>query len=286
MVQANGGIFVGADCKFSEYEGPIDTLIAIGGEGSVGPLSPELLSWLRKRSVHARRVASVCTGAFILAAAGLLDGRRVVTHWRFCDLLTSRYKQLTVERDPIFIKDGKFYTTAGVTAGIDLALALVEEDLGREVAAAVARELVLFLRRPGGQSQYSTLLAQQEIASDDRMRDLLVWVKSNLARNFDVRALADSVAMSPRTFARQFKSQFKSTPARWLQSLRVEAAMQQLESGSMSLKKIAQLTGFRDEQALRRAFLQQTTLTPKQYRARFGDVKFNENSGSEQMVER
>ena len=135
VVQANGGIFIGADCRFSEYKGPIDTLIAIGGEGAIGPLSPDLLAWLRKRSVNARRVASVCTGAFILAAAGLLEGRRVVTHWRFCDLLTSRYKQMTVERDPIFIKDGKFYTTAGVTAGIDLALALVEEDLGREVGA-------------------------------------------------------------------------------------------------------------------------------------------------------
>jgi transcriptional regulator GlxA family with amidase domain len=284
FVRANGGIFLGANYGFSDYQGPIDTLIVIGGEGAIGPQSPELLSWLRKRSLRARRVASVCTGAFILAATGLLDGRRVATHWRYCDLLISRYKQLKVERDPIFIKDGKFYTTAGVTAGIDLALALVEEDLGRAVAAAVARELVLFLKRPGGQAQYSTLLAQQADITDERMRDLPVWVRSHLTRNLNVQTLANAAAMSPRTFARQFKSQFNTTPARWVQSLRVQAAMQYLESGGMPLKQVAHLTGFRDEQALRRAFIQQTTLTPKQYRTRFGGERFNESSQSKQVI--
>jgi transcriptional regulator GlxA family with amidase domain len=284
FVTANGGFFIGANCRFSEYQGPIDTLIVIGGEGAMGPQPPELLSWLRKRSIRARRVASVCTGAFILAAAGLLDGRRVATHWRYCDILISRYKNLKVERDPIYIKDGKFYTTAGVTAGIDLALALVEEDLGRAVAATVARELVLFLKRPGGQAQYSTLLAQQADISDERLRDLPVWVRSHLTRNLNVQTLANAAAMSPRTFARQFKSQFKSTPARWVQSLRVQAAMQYLESGDTAVKKVAHLTGFRDEQALRRAFMQQTTLTPKQYRARFGGERFNDRSESKQAI--
>jgi transcriptional regulator GlxA family with amidase domain len=286
FVRANGGIFLGANCRFSEYHGRIDTLIVIGGEGAIEQQPSQLLDWLRKQSVHARRVASVCTGAFILAAAGLLDGRRVATHWRYCDLLISRYSHLKVERDPIFIKDGKFYTTAGVTAGIDLALALVEEDLGRAVAATVARELVLFLRRPGGQAQYSTLLAQQEDISDERMRDLPVWARSHLTRNLDVQALANAAAMSPRTFARQFKSQFNSTPARWVQSLRVQAAMQYLESGDIPLKKVAHLTGFRDEQALRRAFIQQTTLTPKEYRARFGGAKLDEPSDAKVMSER
>src|ERR1700733_15192087 len=149
FVQSTTDVTIANACKFSQYTGPIDTLIAVGGEGSLDHQSPELLQWLRKRSSHVRRVASVCTGAFILAAAGLLDGKRVTTHWRYLDLLIKRYKHLQVERDPIFIKDGKFYTTAGVSAGIDLALALVEEDLGHEVAATVARELVLFLRRPG-----------------------------------------------------------------------------------------------------------------------------------------
>ncbi len=269
-VKSMGGLSIGATCRFSEYADPIDTLIVVGGLGSVEHPSPELLQWLRERAPRIRRVASVCTGAFILAASGLLDGRRVATHWRHCDLFASRFEHLRVERDPIFIKDGKFYTTAGVSAGIDLALALVEEDLGHSVAATIAREIVLFLRRPGSQAQYSALLAQQEEVDDKRMRDLPAWATSHLARKLDVSTLAQVVAMSPRTFARQFQSQFGTTPAKWVQSLRVEAVRQHLESGDMPLKRIAHLTGFRDEQALRRAFIQQMSLTPKQYRERFG----------------
>src|ERR1700716_89196 len=269
-VKSMGGLSIGATCRFSDYADPIDTLIVVGGLGSVEHPSPELLQWLRERAPRIRRVASVCTGAFILAASGLLDGRRVATHWRYCDLFVSRFRHLKVERDPIFIKDGKFYTTAGVSAGIDLALALVEEDLGHSVAATVARELVLFLRRPGSQAQYSTLLAQQEEVHDKRMRDLPSWARASLTRKLDVNTLAQVAAMSPRTFARQFQSQFGTTPAKWVQSLRVEAARQHLEGDDMPLKRIAHLTGFRDEQALRRAFIQQMSLTPKQYRERFG----------------
>jgi PAS domain S-box-containing protein len=201
----------------------------------------------------------------------MLDGCRVSTHWQWCDVLQRRYKRLKVERDPIFIKQDKFYTTAGVTAGIDLSLALVEEDLGHAVAAAIARIMVLFVRRPGAQSQHSTLLAQQERIEDVRMRDLPVWVKAHLSRNLDVEDLANAAAMSPRTFMRQFKAQFNTTPARWVQSLRVEAAMQQLENRNTSLSKIARNTGFLDEQALRRAFLQQLGVTPKEYREKFAE---------------
>ena len=183
---------IGDTCKYSDYAGPIDTLIVSGGVGAVTPQPPELTNWLRERAAHTRRVASTCTGAFILAGAGLLDGCRVATHWQYCDLLQSRHKNLKVERDPIFIKQGKFYTTAGVTAGIDLSLALVEEDLGHAAAVAIARTMVLFLRRPGGQAQYSTLLAQQEEIEDVRMRDLPVWVKAHLNRKLDVEHLADS----------------------------------------------------------------------------------------------
>jgi transcriptional regulator GlxA family with amidase domain len=269
-IKSMGGLSIGDTCRFSAYAGPIDTLIVVGGLGSIGHQSAELLEWLRERASRTRRIASVCTGAFILAASGLLDGRRVATHWRYCDLFASRFRHLKVERDPIFIKDGKFYTTAGVSAGIDLALALVEEDLGHSVAAIVARELVLFLRRPGSQAQYSALLAQQEDVEDKRMRDLPAWARSCLTRKLDVSTLAEFVAMSPRTFARQFQSQFGTTPAKWVQSLRVEAARQHLEGDDMPLKGIARLTGFRDEQALRRAFIQQMSLTPKQYRERFG----------------
>ena len=178
-----------------------------------------------------------------------------------------------MERDPIFIKQGKFYTTAGVTSGIDLSLALVEEDLGYAAAVAIARTMVLFLRRPGGQSQYSTLLTQQEEIEDVRMRDLPVWVKAHLSQKLDVEDLAKAAVMSPRTFMRQFKAQFDATPARWVQSLRVEAALQLLQDRNTSLNKIARITGFRDEQALRRALLQQVGLTPKEYRARFGELE-------------
>jgi transcriptional regulator GlxA family with amidase domain len=272
-VRTNGGIIVSNACRYDESEGPIDTLIAIGGEGAIGQQSPDLLKWIRERASYTRRVASVCTGAFIIAATGLLDGRRVATHWRYCDLLMSRYRQIKVERDPIFIKDDKFYSTAGVSAGIDLALALVEEDLGRPVAATLARELVLFLRRPGSQAQYSTLLAQQEGITDARMRDLPVWVRAHLSHHLDVEALAKAVAMSPRTFVRQFKSEFNTTPARWVKALRVEAAMRHLENRDMSLGRIAAVTGFRDEHELRRAFLQQTSVTPKQYQERFGEME-------------
>lgn len=271
-VETAGGMTIGNALKYSDYAGSIDTLIAIGGDGAVAPQSPELSKWLRERAPYVRRIASICTGAFLLAGAGLLDGRRVATHWLWCDILQSRYKDLKVERDPIFIKEDKFYTTAGVTAGIDLSLALVEEDLGHAVAAEIARILVLFLRRPGGQSQYSTVLAQQEGIEDARMRDLPVWVKAHLNRRLDVEDLADAAAMSSRTFMRQFKAQFDTTPARWVQSLRVEAAMQQLEDRNTSLSKIARDTGFRDEQGLRRAFLQQIGVTPKEYRERFGEL--------------
>ena len=272
-VKTGGGITIANACTYSDYKGSIDTLIVTGGEAAVAPQPPDVLKWLRERAPYTRRVASVCTGAFLLAGSGLLDGRRAVTHWRFVDFLMSRYKRVKIERDPIFIKDGKFYSSAGVSAGIDLALALVEEDLGHAEAAAIARDLVLFLRRPGGQAQYSTLLAQQEGIDNPRLRDLPVWVRAHLTRKLDVEVLARVAAMSPRTFARQFKTQFHVTPARWVQSLRVEAAMQHLENRSISLNKIALVTGFRDEQALRRAFVQQTATTPKQYRERFGELR-------------
>jgi transcriptional regulator GlxA family with amidase domain len=271
-VTTEGGMAIADTCKYSDYEGPIDTLI-VSGDPTVSPQPPELTKWVRERAAHTRRVASTWTGAFLLAGAGLLDGCRVATHWQYCDLLQSRYKNLKVERDPIFIKQGKFYTTAGVTSGIDLSLALVEEDLGYAAAVAIARTMVLFLRRPGGQSQYSTLLAQQEEIEDVRMRDLPVWVKTHLSQKLDVEDLAKAAAMSPRTFMRQFKAQFDATPARWVQSLRVEAALQLLQERNTSLNKIARIAGFRDEQALRRALLQQVGLTPKQYRERFAELE-------------
>jgi transcriptional regulator GlxA family with amidase domain len=270
-VTSLGGITIANAALYSEYSGPIDTLIAIGGEGASLDYHPlELIRWIRKRAPHTRRIASVCTGAFVLAPTGLLDGKRVTTHWRYIEILAQRYRQLLIERDPIFIKDGKVYTTAGVSAGIDLALSLVEEDLGRAEAAAVARHMVLFLRRPGNQAQYSTLLAQQADVGGTRMRDLPAWVNSRLTQKLDVATLATVVSMTPRTFARQFELTFRMTPARWIQSLRVEAARQHIEERDLPFKGIARLVGFREEQSLRRAFIQQFAMTPKEYRERFG----------------
>jgi len=272
-VQSVGGFTLGNACFYADYVGPIDTLIAIGGEGAMIEFHPpELIRWLRRRSVHVRRLASVCTGAFMLAAAGLLNGKRATTHWSYIDQLADRYGSVKIERDPIFVRDGKTYTTAGISAGIDLALALVEEDLGHAVAAACARHMVLFLRRPGTQAQYSTLLAQQADVSGTPMRDLPAWAKTRLTQTLDVNTLAKAVAMTPRTFARQFEVHFRTTPARWVQSLRVEAARQHLEAKELPLKAIARITGFRDEQSLRRAFLQQLSMTPKEYRERFGTI--------------
>jgi transcriptional regulator GlxA family with amidase domain len=268
-VHSTAGISLSTAIHYADYSGPIDTLIAVGGEGSMEDQPAEVLRWVRKRSAHVNRIASVCTGAFILAAAGVLDGRRVTTHWRHVDEFVERHKHLRVERDPIYIRDGKVYTTAGTSAGIDLALALIEEDLGNTVAAQVAREMVLFLRRPGNQAQYSTLLAQQADLSGTPLRDLPAWTQPRLAQKLDVNALAKAVAMTPRTFARQFDMHFRTTPARWIQSLRVESARQHLEARELPLKGIARITGFRDEQALRRAFLQQLSMTPKEYRERF-----------------
>ena len=272
-VQSTAGISLSPVIHYADHSGPIDTLIAVGGEGSMTEARPEVFQWLRRRAIHVNRLASVCTGAFLLAAAGLLDGRRVTTHWQHVDAFIARHKHLRVERDPIYIRDGKIYTTAGTSAGIDLALALIEEDLGNAIAAKVAREMVLFLRRPGNQAQYSTVLAQQADVSGTPLRDLPSWTASRLAKKLDVNDLADAVGMTPRTFARQFDLYFRTTPARWLQSLRVEAARQHLEAREASLKVVARMTGFRDDQALRRAFLQQLAMTPKEYRERFGSNK-------------
>jgi transcriptional regulator GlxA family with amidase domain len=266
---STAGISLTPATYYADHSGPIDTLIAVGGEGSIVEYPAELLRWVRKRSTHVNRVCSVCTGAFLLAAAGILDGRRVTTHWGHVDELVKRHRHLRVERDPIYIRDGKVYTTAGTSAGIDLALALIEEDLGSSVAAGVARDMVLYLRRPGNQAQYSALLAQQSDVSGTPLRDLPAWAQTRLADKLDVNALAKAVAMTPRTFARQFDQHFRTTPARWIQGLRVEAARQHLEAREIPLKGIARITGFRDEQSLRRAFMHQLSMTPKEYRERF-----------------
>jgi len=255
---------------YREYRGAIDTLLVAGYDGRQQiQLEREFLNWLIEHAGKSRRFGSVCTGALVLAAAGLLDGRRATTHWNWCGQLARDYPSVTVERDPIYVRDGNCYTSAGVTAGIDLALALVEEDLGRSVALKVAQIMVVFLRRAGGQSQFSTTLAAQ--TSENRpLGDLLAWLPDNIRRDLTVESLARRAAMSPRNFARLFQQEVGKTPARHIEDLRLEAARRQLELTTLSLEEVADASGFASAETLRRGFKRRLGVTPGQYRASFG----------------
>lgn len=246
----------------------IDTLIVPGGRGvSAASEDARLIRWVRRQTSRSRRIASVCSGAFLLAEAGLLDGRRVVTHWARCDELANRYPRLRVEVDPIFVRDGQIWSSAGVTAGIDLALALVEEDLGRSIALDVARELVVFLKRPGGQSQFSAMLSMQK--ADDRFGELHAWIVAHLAADLSVPMLARRLHMSERSFMRHYKAETGRTPARAVEQFRIEAAQRLLGETSWSIKRIATRCGFGSEESMRRSFVRLLRVAPQAYRERF-----------------
>ncbi len=268
LVRATSGVSL-ATAPLPDAAAPLDTLLVAGGQGVMRAAEDmALLDWLRARSAAARRVASVCTGAFLLAASGLLDGRRAVTHWEYCDQLAARYPDITVDPDPIFIHDGTVWTSAGVTAGIDLCLALVEEDLGRAPALAVARHLVVFLKRPGGQAQFSAALSLQTV--DDRFAGLHGWLAGHLADDLPVRRLAQQAGMSERTFLRRYREATGMTPQRAVERLRVEAARQMLAETHIPAKRVAARCGFGTEEAMRRSFLRLQSVSPRDYRARFG----------------
>jgi transcriptional regulator GlxA family with amidase domain len=248
---------------------PLDTLIVAGGQGVMRAAEDaRVVDWLRARAGAARRTASVCTGAFLLAAAGLLDRRRAVTHWEYWDLLRRRHPAVTVEPDPIFVHDGPVWSSAGVTAGIDLSLALVEEDLGRAIALAVARHLVVFLKRPGGQSQFSAALSLQ--SADDRFADLHGWLAEHLAEDLSLPRLAARARMSERTFLRRYRDATGMTPGRAVEQLRVEAARQLLADTRLPTKRIATRCGFGSEETMRRSFARLQGVSPQDYRQRFG----------------
>jgi transcriptional regulator GlxA family with amidase domain len=250
-------------------ESDLDTLLVAGGTGVEQAASDTcLVDWLRDRAGRARRVGSVCTGAFLLAEAGVLDGRRAVTHWSMCADLARRFPTVKVEADPIFVRDGSVWTSAGVTAGIDLALALVQEDLGRSVALAVARYLVVFLKRPGGQAQFSTALSLQ--IAEDRFGMLHDWIAEHLTDDLSLPALARQAAMSERNFSRRYLKATGLTPARAVEHLRVEAARRLLSDSRLPVKRIAQRCGFGSEETMRRSFLRLLSVAPQDYRARFG----------------
>jgi len=253
----------------AQTRGPIDTLVVAGGYGVEQSAEDEaLIRWIRSAARRSRRVTSVCSGAFLLARAGLLEGRVVTTHWSGCEELARRHPELTVDPNPIFVRDGDVWTSAGVTAGMDLALALVEEDLGREVAVEIARWLVLFLQRPGGQSQFSSHLTAQR-AERQPLRELQSWIADNLGEDLRVEALADRVAMSPRNFARAFRRETGMTPAAYVEELRVERARQVLEDGTEPVELVSERCGFGTPETMRRAFARRVGVSPAEYRARF-----------------
>ncbi len=232
----------------------VDTVIVAGGDGSREAMNDEaLLAFVRSSVAAARRLASVCTGAYILAAAGLLDGRRATTHWHRGPDFARRFPKVRLEADRIWIRDGNFWTSAGITAGIDLALAMIADDLGESVALRAAQQLVVYHRRPGGQSQFSALLELD--SSSARFGPLLDWAREHLADDLTVERLADKAAMSPRNFARAFAAATGVTPAKAVERLRLEAARGLVEASDTAIDRIATQTGFSDPERMRRAFI-------------------------------
>lgn len=268
-IRTQSGIRIVADRAWDVVRHGVDTLLVAGGEGTVGAVRDRrLLAWLARIAPRVRRLGSVCSGTFVLAEAGLLDGRRATTHWSVCGLLAERYPNVRVESDPIFVRDGNVYSSAGVTAGIDLALALVEEDFGREIALLTARRLVVFLKRPGGQSQFSAQLAAQA-AEREPIRELQAWIADHPAADCAVAALARRIAMSPRNFARVFTREVGMTPARFVETARVEAARRRLEESADGVDAVATRSGFGTAESMRRAFLRSLGIPPSAYRGRF-----------------
>ncbi|MGD1058198.1 MAG: GlxA family transcriptional regulator [Solirubrobacteraceae bacterium] len=268
-LRTSSGLTITPDFSLSAAPEQIDTLIVAGGLGHDEACADQaLIDWVARAASTARRIASVCTGASLLAQAGLLDGRRASTHWAFAHDLQQRYPQVLVDAEPIFVRDGPVWTSAGVTAGMDLALALVEEDLDRDAALTIARRLVLFLRRPGNQSQFSATLAAQQ-AGREPLREIQRMVLEDVAGDHSVEAMAARAHMSPRHFARAFRAETGVTPARHVERVRLEAARARLEDTSEPVAAIAARCGFGTAETMRRAFLRALEVGPAEYRRRF-----------------
>ncbi len=268
-IPSGGGISMDSHRPASSCRGAIDTLI-VPATDLVWAAEPptQWTTVLRRLAGRSRRVVSVCGGAFFLAAAGLLDGKKATTHWSGTKDLADRFPNIDVQPDSIFVKHGNVYTSAGVTAGIDLALALVEEDLGQTVALDCARQLVVFMRRPGGQSQFSTTLESQH-AGRETINELIAWAADNLSGNLSVQGMAERAHMSVRNFSRVFHREVGQTPAAFVEKLRVDATRQRLEESDESLKKISTRCGFRSTDSMRRSFQRIVKVAPSDYRQRF-----------------
>ena len=265
-VQGEGGLLsFAAQGRFQDVKGKFDSLLLVCGLATRTARDPALFAWMRKMAPLVRRLGSVCVGSFLLAEAGLLNGKRATTHWKFGREMASRYPKVLVEFNPIWVKDGNIYTSAGISAGIDLALAWVEEDCGSRISHEIAREFVLFLLRPGGQTQLSASLSAQ--ASEMKaIRELQVWIAENLPNNLSVPKLAERAAMSVRNFERVFTRELGKTPSHYVLQMRSEAARRQLERTDQGLKQIAAACGFGSADSMRRAFLRSVGITPDKYR--------------------
>jgi transcriptional regulator GlxA family with amidase domain len=271
-VRTSIGVHLFADSTLKDAVPPFDTLICAGGKGSLQFIEDsQAIADIRRLAQSTRRVVSVCTGAYVLAAAGLLDGRRAATHWSHCRNLAALFPRVRVEPDPIFLKDGNVYTSAGVTAGMDLALALLEEDHGKAMALNVAREMVMFMKRPGSQAQFSRQLSAQMAPRGD-IRKVQIWLLDRLSEDINVETMAEQAAMSLRTFNRHFKKATGRTPAGFVQEARIEAARNLLEDSDLPVKLIAAQCGFGDEERMRRAFHRSLGVSPQDYRMRFASL--------------
>lgn len=262
----------------------IDTIIVPGGGPPQNPPVPaDVVAWLSVNGSRARRVCGVCTGTFLIAASGLARGRRVTTHWQSIGVLANRFSDVFVDPEPIYVKDGCIWTSAGFTAGIDLALALIEEDEGHAISVATAKQLVLFLRRPGPQPQLSALLKAQ-CAEDPDFSSLHAWIADHLSEDLRIDRLAAVTGMTTRTFERQYTSRVGRTPGRTIAELRIEAAIRLMNSSDCSLKEVARRTGFQEEQNLRRTFLRLHGVTPETFRRQLSHVSVQATERSSSAV--
>lgn len=276
-VRTSSGVTLYAEKHYSDLDCEnVDTLLIAGGLGFERAVNDHnLRDWIKHRAIHARRLVSICTGAFLLAEAGVLDGRRATTHWSYIRRMSETYSQIDVLPDALFVRDGHIYTSAGISSGMDLALALIEEDYGRDVALAVARNFVMFLKRPGGQSQFSVQLETQSSQSPV-MQKLQAWIMENLDADLTVDVLARQADMSPRHFARVFRSELRITPAAFVEKARVETARRLLEETMRNVETISIDCGFKSPDRMRKAFLRQLGINPVDYRNRFKTVTLKE----------
>ena len=257
--------------SIDQLSNPIDTLAVAGGNGVFKATEEDrLVAWLKHQLPRARRSLSTCMGAFLVAKTGLLEHIEITTHWRWCEALQNQYPRLTVVAEPIYIKSKKFSSSAGVTSGIDLALALVEDDHGRDLSLAIAKSLVLYLKRTGGQSQFSALLVSQTLERSDQFGKLNTWMSANLDADLSVSALALKMGMSERSFSRRYADQVGQTPAKAVENLRLEGARRLLETTDRSIKAISLICGFKSYERMRRTFVRQIGIVPIEYRQKFG----------------